>query len=267
MRKTCDEPKDCAKSGAYAASGVYAESGIYAEREWRGLSPAAFALGLLFATVTLAFRFHVYFNLLIFFVSQAALLLRKKRPRARLYLPLLALQLLLGTSLFFTGYYYHRPEGLGLSQFYWENTAWWNGLQLSSRALAFGGLGIFFALTAEGTALIQSFEQQLKLPRTLAYGVLAAWSILPKMKQEYDKVRMALRARGLEVSPFSPKVLKLMLVKAVRWSDHLAMAMLSKGFSEHGDITHWRLFRWHFYDFLFIFGLPLFFALVLFFWK
>ena len=233
-------------------------------RKWRGLSPSAFALGLLLATITLAFRFDIAFNLIIFLVTQAALLLRKKRPRARLYLPRLVLQLLLGCSWFFTCYYYHRPEGLGLSQSYWENSAWRNGLQLASRALAFGGLGIFFALTANGTALIQSFEQQLKLPRTLAYGVLAAWSILPKMKQEYGKVRMALRARGLEVSPWSPKVLKLMLVKAVRWSDHLAMAMRSKGFSEHGAVTHWRVFRWHFYDFLFIFGLPLLFALILF---
>ena len=49
----------------------------------------------------------------------------------------------------------------------------------------------------------------------------------PHMAQEFKRTRAAFRARGLHVLPVSPAL----LVKSVRWSEELSIAMESKGFA------------------------------------
>ncbi|NCC55179.1 MAG: energy-coupling factor transporter transmembrane protein EcfT, partial [Erysipelotrichia bacterium] len=61
--------------------------------------------------------------------------------------------------------------------------------------------------------------------------LLAAWNIFPNIIEEYQKTRVAFRCRGLHPTPFSPDLLKPMLVKAVLWSEALSVAMESKGFN------------------------------------
>lgn len=63
-----------------------------------------------------------------------------------------------------------------------------------------------------------------------AYGLLAAWGILPNMMEEYKRTRAAFAARGIRVFPVSPALLKPLLVKSVRWSEELSIAMESRGF-------------------------------------
>lgn len=234
---------------------------LSSERLWRGINPSAMSIGLILATILLAFQFRWTLNIGVFILCQCAVLLH--RP-TKTYGKFLLLLLFVGVSLFFTGYYYHSPDSLGLSADYWQNSALQTGLLLSSRALAFGGLGMVFAFLQDRVACIQSYEQQLHLPRTFAYSVMAAWSILPKMRDEYAKVRLALQARGVRISPFSLQVLKIMLVKTVRWSDYLAMAMISKGFTDRGPRTNWVIFRWTFWDIAFLIGLPAILLITLF---
>ena len=106
----------------------------------------------------------------------------------------------------------------------------WNGLVLGSRVLAFAGLGLLFVLTTDRILLVRSLQQQLRLPPVFAYGLLAAWGILPNMMEEYKRTRAAFAARGIRVFPVSPALLKPLLVKSVRWSEELSIAMESRGF-------------------------------------
>jgi energy-coupling factor transporter transmembrane protein EcfT len=115
-----------------------------------------------------------------------------------------------------------------------------NGLLLSGRLLAFAGLGMLFILTTDRIDFVRSLNLQLKLPAKFAYGVIAAWGMFPKMAREYARTRMAFRARGLRVGPVSPALLLPLLVKSVRWSEALAVAMESKGFGESGARTAHR---------------------------
>ena len=117
------------------------------------------------------------------------------------------------------------------------NTAQRNGLTQASRVLAYAGIGYLFALTTDRVKLVQSFQQQFRLSPVFAYGLLAAWGIFPQMMREYKRTRAAFRARGCHTFPFSPTVLKPLLVKAVRWSEALAVAMESKGFSANSPRT------------------------------
>ena len=63
-----------------------------------------------------------------------------------------------------------------------------------------------------------------------AYGILAAFHLMPGMVREFRQVRLAFAVRGLHVHALSLKPIFTMLVNSVRWSESVAMAMESKGF-------------------------------------
>jgi energy-coupling factor transporter transmembrane protein EcfT len=87
--------------------------------------------------------------------------------------------------------------------------------------------------------LMRSLEQQCKLPVKFAYGLLAAWGILPTIQHEYRRTKAAFYARGLYPQAFSPALLIPLFIKAVRWSEALAIAMESKGFGEQPRRTRY----------------------------
>ena len=140
--------------------------------------------------------------------------------------------LLVAVGMFSTGYHFHAGAGMPINAAAQALTgaAVWNGLVLGSRVLAFAGLGLLFVLTTDRILLVRSLQQQLRLPPVFAYGLLAAWGILPNMMEEYKRTRAAFAARGIRVFPVSPALLKPLLVKSVRWSEELSIAMESRGF-------------------------------------
>ena len=75
------------------------------------------------------------------------------------------------------------------------------------------------------------------LKEIFAYGLLAAWGLLPQMMQEYKRTRLSFQARGIHVYPFSPALLTTLMVKSTRWSEELSIAMESKGFSGYEKRT------------------------------
>lgn len=149
---------------------------------------------------------------------------------------------ILAVCMFFTGYRFSALSSMPVSAdvFNIGNTSLWNGLIHSSRTLVFAGAGLLFALTTDKIALMKSAQQQLHLPQTFAYGILAAWGIFPGMMHEYRRTKTAFRARGLQVTFASPKLLIPLLVKSIRWSEELSIAMKSKGFSETAKRTSYE---------------------------
>ena len=124
---------------------------------------------------------------------------------------------------------------------------------LGDKIIAYAGLGILFALTTDGEEFIASLIHQCKLPPKFAYGIIAAVNIMPHMLNELENVRLAYKVRGIKAGYFSPKVLFTMLVNSVRWSESLALAMESKGFSQAGERnrTYYSVTKIHYYDFIF----------------
>lgn len=192
------------------------------------INPTCKFIGILIPTVLLLFFYSPVLNLLVFVISITATLFSRcsKKALCAALMPVL----LSALALYFTGLRFPSDSHLALNYKLFENHAVWNGLQLSSRVLAFAGLGLLFALTTDRIEMIRSARQQLKIPVKFAYGLLAAFGIMPNMMIEYRKARAAFRARGLSPVPWSPALLKPLLVKTVRWSEALAAAMESKGF-------------------------------------
>ena len=212
----------------------------------RTLDPACKFVSLLCATFVLAARHDPVWNLAAFFLAVGWMLISRVRGKTMglLLLPVL----LTAAGMFFTGYRFSADGALPFraETLHIGDSALWNGLTLSSRVLAYAGLGLLFALTTDRVDMVRSFQRRFRLPQVFAYGLLAAWGNLPQAAREYRRTKAAFRARGIRVAPMSPALLMPLLVKAVRWSEELSVAMESKGFSsgaERSEFARSRLRR------------------------
>ena len=187
---------------------------------------------LLAVTLVLSYRQNPVLNAFIFLLSLVLMLV--SRVRVRLLAGLLLPVALLAVCMFFTGYRFSALDTMPVSAkvFAIGSTAVWNGLIHGSRVAAYAGAGLLFALTTDKIYLMRAAQQQLHLPQAFTFGILAAWGIFPGMAREYRRTKAAFRARGQSVMFASPKLLVPLLVKTIRWSEELSIAMKSKGFSE-----------------------------------
>ena len=197
----------------------------------RSLNPACKFVGLLALTFVLASRRDPIWNLAAFVLSMIAIL--SSRVRVKTLLWLLVPVALAAVGMFFTGYRFAADGSMPVRSdlFLAGGSRLWNGMLQGSRVLAYAGLGYVFALTTDRIQLVKSFRRQFHLPQVFAYGLLAAWGVFPHMAQEFRRTKAAFRARGIHVLPVSPALLAPLLVKSVRWSEELSVAMESKGFS------------------------------------
>lgn len=118
-----------------------------------------------------------------------------------------------------------------------------SAMQLGSRILAYAGLGIFFSLTTDEDSFINSLMHQCHLSPKFAYGILAAVHLVPNIGREYKNALLALRTRGMNVNFLSIKPMFSMLVNSIYWSENIAKAMQSKGFSDNDERTYYRIIK------------------------
>lgn len=215
------------------------------------INPVCKLFGILLPTLILAAVHDPILNIAAF-VLCIMLMLVSRVPIKRILLLMLPI-MLVATGMFFTGYHFQHQSGapVNAENLNMTDSALWNGLILSSRVLAYAGLGFLFVLTTDKIKLVRSFKQQLHMPQLFAYGLLAAWNIFPNMAEEYRKTRAAFRARGLHPAAVSPTLLKPMLVKAVLWSEALSVAMESKGFNGKAARTEYHVLKLNVMDILF----------------
>lgn len=132
-----------------------------------------------------------------------------------------------------------------------------DALAVGLRIYVYAMLGMLFSFTTDPKDFLYSLMQQCHLPPKFAYGVLAAFHLLPMIQREYRQIRLAYRVRGLSIPPWSLKPAYSALVNALHWAESIAMAMESKGFEENGKRTYYRQLRVKPVDFLWAFGMLL----------
>jgi energy-coupling factor transport system permease protein len=110
------------------------------------------------------------------------------------------------------------------------------GLALGLRLLTIAGVGVLTLATTEPTDLADALVQQLHVSPRFAMGVMAALRLLPILADEWQIVRLARRARGVDAgrSPFAAVgiffgELLTLLVSAIRRGTRLALAMEARG--------------------------------------
>ncbi|MDR0519269.1 MAG: energy-coupling factor transporter transmembrane protein EcfT [Clostridiales Family XIII bacterium] len=207
----------------------------------RRLNPVCKFFGILATAVVLSLFYVPMLNLGVF----AACLLAAACSRVPLRhaCAILLPALLIAVGMFFSAYHFSADTAMGAHSGMFTDARVWNGLLLAGRLMGFAGLGMLFTLTTNQIDFIRALNTQLKLPARFAYGIIAAWGMFPRMAREYSKTRSSFRARGLRAGFVSPALLLPLLVKSVRWSESMAVAMESKGFGETDTRSHYYEFR------------------------
>lgn len=224
------------------------------------LNPFAKAVSILIGALILSFSYSLLLNTSVFLACFFLLLFFSKAKKATIGKILLP-ALLTALALFFTGVFFSNPAVVSKDLPQWgilnfqtasiQAASFFNGLRLSSRVLAFASLGVLFALSTDGEEFVQSLMHQCRLSPKYAYGVLAAFHLLPVLKDEFVRTRLAFKVRGIHITPLSIRPVFAMLVNTIHWSENVAMAMESKGFSSESPRTYYYTTKLHSYDFLF----------------
>ena len=113
-----------------------------------------------------------------------------------------------------------------------ENGAFLTSLELSSRILALGFVGISLTTSIDKNEFIASLIKQLKVPVEIAFSILVAINFLTLIQTEYEQSKLALRIRGVSGGAVYFKALTTMMIRLIRQSEYTAMAMELRGFSK-----------------------------------
>lgn len=112
-----------------------------------------------------------------------------------------------------------------------------NGMGLAARLLAIVVAGLLATATTQPAELADALVQQLRVSPRFAVGALAGLRLLPVLSREWELLRLARRARGLEAgrSPVATArlaggLLVSLLVAAIRRATRMALAMEARGF-------------------------------------
>ncbi len=196
------------------------------------LNPSVKTVTLILLTLELAVLKNYILNFSVFALSIIAVLISSKENFKKCVLMLIPIAVA-SLGMFFAGMGFSSGNGLPVSEkmMLLSDTRIVSALILSSRVLAFSGVIILFGFTTDRVQLIRSLNATFRLPNVFAYGLLSAYGIFPYMVKEYKTVMRSLKNRKIRVFPVSPKVLKPVLIKAVRWSEAPSVAMVSKGFT------------------------------------
>jgi energy-coupling factor transport system permease protein len=133
------------------------------------------------------------------------------------------------------------------------------GLGLRLAAVALPGVLVF--TTTDPTDLGDALVQNAKAPARFAIGALAAFRLVPLLGQEWQALRLARRARGVDAGRNPVAHVRLfasttfgLLVGAIRRGTRLAVAMDARGFDSGLPRTYAREQRFTAADWLFVAG-------------
>lgn len=134
------------------------------------------------------------------------------------------------TIIYFLSVYLHPNENTLVRSV--ENGAFLTALELSSRILALGFVGISLTTSIDKNEFIASLIKQLKVPIEIAFSILVAINFLTLIKTEYEQSKLALRIRGISGGAVYLKALTTMMIRLIRQSEYTAMVMELRGFSK-----------------------------------
>ncbi|MCR8967017.1 energy-coupling factor transporter transmembrane component T family protein [Streptococcus zalophi] len=187
--------------------------------------PAMTFVSLLILTFAFSISFNLWLTLFLLGIIVLAHLFYGGSKRAFLWLN--GLGLLMGVSIFIGTFIWGKnPHDVILS------------LTVACRPLVFMNIGLLFHISHSNYDFIESLHQSFRLPSKFAYGLFAVFNLLPLIKLQYQRNRLAFRLRGQRVGPLSTKLVLSLLFKTIYWVDHLEMAMISKGFDSESRRTH-----------------------------
>jgi energy-coupling factor transport system permease protein len=147
------------------------------------------------------------------------------------------------------------PLLLGAAGVAWVNVAfgdaddggWLSALGLAVRVLALALPGVLLVASTDPVRLADALTLHWRVSTRFAYGALAALRLVPLLATEWQTIRLARRARGVDAGRNPVAHLRLfagtafaLLVGAIRRGSRLATAMDARGFDSGTPRTNAR---------------------------
>jgi energy-coupling factor transport system permease protein len=114
---------------------------------------------------------------------------------------------------------------------------WPGALALAVRVIALALPGLLLVASTDPVRLADALTLHWRVPPRFAYGALAALRLVPLLAAEWETIRLARRARGVDAGRNPAAAVRLLagtafalLVGAVRRGSRLATAMDARGF-------------------------------------
>ncbi len=223
------------------------------DRLMNKINPSVKAVTIILCGLLNSFHFSIRWNLVIIGVCALQLLLSRVSPAKviRLLIPITLAAASVFMALLVHGSGAGGEAGTETVNFMTVSTSisgYHTALAVGLRIYAYAFLGMLFTYTTDYLAFIYSLMQQLHLSPKFAYGVFAAFNLLPVIRREYAQIRLSYQVRGIRIAPWSLRPLFPALVNAMHYAESLAMAMEAKGFDETGERTCRMELHIHWYD-------------------
>ncbi|MCM0583358.1 energy-coupling factor transporter transmembrane protein EcfT [Weissella diestrammenae] len=186
--------------------------------KWWHVNPTLLTLFVLWLSLEISFIKSISLNLILIGLALIYLLLTKVKYKTLLLMLFVSLPFAIGTWLSF--WLFSTTQPIYLAAVY------------TTRLYAYLLLGAAITLTTNIQPLLLSLHQHVKLPNTFTFGLLAAFNLLPRVKQQLKTIQYAAELRGLSYHLWHPHLYFKAIVSALNWSTDLAEAMTSHGFSE-----------------------------------
>ena len=111
-----------------------------------------------------------------------------------------------------------------------------------------------YVFVGSAATLTTSVADLAHIPSKFAYGFLGAFNLLPKIVSEVNVIRAAGNMRGQALHIWSPQLYFKAILASLDWSENLAEAMTSHGFSEDAPRTYFKQIRIRWWDWLIVIG-------------
>ena len=120
------------------------------------------------------------------------------------------------------------------------------GVGIGLRGLAIGAVSLAAIRTSDPTRLVVSLIRNARVPYRIGYAMLAAYRFFPIIGDEYQRIRLAQRVRGVRPRSIGARVsaglrgIVPLLGEATRRATRIAVAMDARGFASADERTYWR---------------------------
>jgi len=120
------------------------------------------------------------------------------------------------------------------------------GIGIGLRGLAIGAISLAAVRTSDPTRLVVSAIRNARLSYRIGYAMLAAYRFFPIVGEEYARIRLAQRVRGVRPRSLRSRAsatfggIVPLFADATRRATRIAVAMDARGFASARERTYWR---------------------------
>lgn len=114
---------------------------------------------------------------------------------------------------------------------------WYLAWMYGSRVYAYLLLGMIVTMTVSTQRWLVSLHLHFHLPNAFVFGLLGALNMADRVRHEFRRIQYSALMRGENLRLWNPLLYLRIVLVSLNWSNDLAEAMTSQGFTENAPRT------------------------------